>query len=200
MLYAKILVLPVDRDRQRFELASVGDLQLPVPTPTTKRERDSDSPRSTQSSSAGASLPSDRATAGNRRARAAHSASSHSRTCQQTVPQPQQHPSPFMFEPLPMNTDELAGPNAWAGPIFPGPPAQLASISSARCPRLVAINYTAQASRDSRARHSERQSSDWSETPIRDTCSVVRVSATPIATIRCSGTSQGRMCPLYGTS
>ena len=64
--------------------------------------------------------PAERATAGNRRVRASH----HSRA-QQNI-QPQQQPSPFMFEPLPMNTDELgrmAAPGTWGAPIFPAPPA-----------------------------------------------------------------------------
>lgn len=107
-----------------YELASVGDLPLPQTTPTAKRDRDSDSPRSTQSSSAGASPPAERATAGNRRARAAHTVStSHSRAQQHVVsPQQQQQSSSFMFEPLPMNTDELgrmAVPGSWAEPAFP---------------------------------------------------------------------------------
>ncbi|VDB84043.1 unnamed protein product [Peniophora sp. CBMAI 1063] len=39
---------------------------------------------------------------------------------------PKQQPSPFMFEPLPMNTDELgrmAAPGQWGGPLFPTQPA-----------------------------------------------------------------------------
>ncbi|KZV67310.1 hypothetical protein PENSPDRAFT_754999 [Peniophora sp. CONT] len=91
-----------------YELASIGDF------PTTKRESDSDGTRSTQSSSSSASLPSERVITGSSRVHALHPTSSQSRA-QQAPP-----PEPFMFEHLPMNTDELGrmdAPRMWGGPI-----------------------------------------------------------------------------------